>query len=114
MMINAVLFQPFFFSAGRGQVRLLQRERRGRREVPHSRSCRCEVSRGVLTLPARSASYTSFRSLSPSAMSQQAGWSEFGFPSGPTARAGNRRFRRLSAPRAHTKTPYKMDFIGKR
>ena len=31
-----------------------------------------------------------------------------------TARAGNRRFRPLSALRAHTKCHYKMDFIGKR
>ena len=31
----------------------------------------------------------------------------------PTARAGNRRFGRLSALRAHTKAPYKMNFHRK-
>jgi hypothetical protein len=31
----------------------------------------------------------------------------------PTARAGNRRFWLLSALRAHTKAPYKMDFHRK-
>ena len=29
-----------------------------------------------------------------------------------TARAGNRRFWRLSVPRAHTKSPYRTDFHG--
>jgi hypothetical protein len=31
----------------------------------------------------------------------------------PSARAGNRRFRSLSALRAHTKAPYKIDFHRK-
>jgi hypothetical protein len=31
-----------------------------------------------------------------------------------TARAENRRKGRLSALRAHTKAPYRMDFIGER